>query len=91
MSEGRMALHGVAMETPAGWRWVREGSAREAEKPKCRSPTRILSSQGSQVFVDLFAQFRTLCQNQGMWHIAAMGKRTNVIPGNFLAPSKVTV
>lgn len=64
MSEGRMALHGVAMETPAGWRWVREGSAREAEKPKCRSPTRILSSQGSQVFVDLFAQFRTLCQNR---------------------------
>lgn len=70
-----------------GWRWVRAGNAREAEKTKCRSPTRFLSSAGLPVFAGLFAQFRTLCQKQG---VSSNGERTNVIPGDFLASSKVT-
>lgn len=70
-----------------GWRWVRAGNAREAEKTKCRSPTRFLSSAGLPVFAGLFAKFRTLCQKQ---RVSSNGERTNVIPGDFLASSKVT-
>lgn len=66
---------------------MRAGNAREAEKTKCRSPTRFLSSAGLPVFAGLFAQFRTLCQKQG---VSSNGERTNVIPGDFLASSKVT-
>lgn len=48
-----------------GWRWVREGSDREAEKPKCRSPTRILSSAGIPGFCGFICTVQNFVSEPG--------------------------
>lgn len=62
-----MAVHGVAMGTPAGSGMEMGERERLGDgEPECRSPGRLPPQQGSQSFGQLFAQNRTLWQNQGV-------------------------
>lgn len=63
-----MALQGVAMETPAGY-GMEMGERRECSaecKAKVQEPQQVSLLSRLPGFVDLSAQFRTLCQKQGV-------------------------
>lgn len=94
MSEGRMALHGVAMETPAGY-GMEMGERRKWSggwKAKVQEPHQDSFLSRDPRFLWIYLHSSEVCvRTKECGTPQRWKKRTNVIPGNFLAPSKVTV
>lgn len=98
MSEGRIALHGVAMETPAGYGMEmgeeqgEKGKGWETEKRRRRSPIGFLAFARQLAAANLFfsgfictvQNFVSEPGNSAHCRAGSTGKRANVIPGNFV-------